>query len=65
MAGAAPDSGITQIYQERNYPQFDCVGSYLWIWERLIPAGGGAEVVARQVHHHRPPAGERDADESR
>jgi hypothetical protein len=57
MAGATRDSAAPEIYQERSYPQFDCVGSYLWIRERLVQAEGRTEVIARQVHRHRPPSG--------
>jgi hypothetical protein len=51
-AGTARRSAGTQVYQERCYPQFDCVGSYLWIWERLVQRGNAMEVVARQVHRY-------------
>jgi hypothetical protein len=47
----AGDSAATEIYQERGYPQFDCVGSYVWIWERLIRTEDRTEVVTRQVRH--------------
>jgi len=56
-AGTAHDSTVTEIYQERSYPQFDCTGSYLWIWERLIQAEGRTDVIAREVHRDRPPSG--------
>jgi hypothetical protein len=51
-AGTARASA--QVYQERSYPQFDCIGGYLWIWERLIQTESGTDVVARQVHRDRP-----------
>jgi hypothetical protein len=54
-AGTARDSAATPVYQERSYPQFDCVGSYLWIWERLVQGENATEVVARQVHRDRSP----------
>jgi hypothetical protein len=54
-AGMTPDNAATQTHQERSYPLVDCVGSYLWIWERLVWAEGSAEVVAREVHRDRPP----------
>jgi hypothetical protein len=50
MVGTARDSAVTQIHQERNYPHFDCNGSYLLIWERLLQTEGRAEAIARQVH---------------
>jgi hypothetical protein len=50
MAG---DSAVGKFDQERSYPQFDCVGSYVWIWERLIQTEGRTEVVARQVRRDR------------
>ncbi len=56
-AGTAHDSAVTEIYQERSYPQFDCVGSYLWIWERLIQAADRTDVIARRVHRDPPPSG--------
>jgi hypothetical protein len=49
------DSAATEIRQERGYPQFDCVGSYVWIWERLIQAEGSTDVVAREVRRNRSP----------
>ncbi len=54
-AGTARDGALTEIYQERSYPQFDCVGSYLWIWERLVQRENTTDVVARQVHRERSP----------
>jgi hypothetical protein len=54
-AGTARDSAGTGVYQERSYPQFDCVGVYVWIWERLVQGGNAAEVVARHVHRDRSP----------
>ncbi len=54
--GTARDSAVTDLYQERNYPQFDCIGSYLWIWVRLIQAEGRTEVIARQVQRDCPPS---------
>jgi hypothetical protein len=56
-AGTAHRSAVTEIHQERSYPQFDCIGSYLWIWERLTRAEGETEVIAREVHRDRPPSG--------
>jgi hypothetical protein len=49
-AGTTRDGIGTEVYQERSYQQFDCIGGYLWIWERLIRAEGRTDVVARQVH---------------
>ena len=56
MEGTARDSAVTETRHERNYPQFDCVGNYLWIRERLIQAEGRTEIVARQVHRDCPPS---------
>jgi hypothetical protein len=44
-ARTASGGAVAQNHRERSYPSFDCVGSYLWIWERLIEA----DVVARDV----------------
>jgi hypothetical protein len=33
----------------RGYPQVDCVGAYVWIWERLAHTAAGTRVVARNV----------------
>jgi hypothetical protein len=40
-----------QIYDERRYPQLDCVGTYVWIWERVRWVTGEARpvVVARRI----------------
>jgi hypothetical protein len=57
MASTAHDSATTETYQERGYPRFDCVGSYVWIWERLIQAEGRTDVIARHVHRDPPRAG--------
>lgn len=66
VEGSARDSAVTQIYQDRRYPQFDCVGSYVWIWERLVQAEGRTEVIARRVRRDRPPTRwNGDVDESR
>lgn len=59
MEGTARKSAVTGTRHERNYPQFDCVGTYLWIWERLIQAEGRTEIVARHVHRDCPPRRER------
>ena len=53
MAG---DSAVREIDQERSYPQFDCIGSYVWIWERLIQTEGRTQVVARRVRRDRSPS---------
>jgi hypothetical protein len=59
-ASGARESTATEMYQERIYPQLDCVGSYLWIWERLIRTDGGTEeIVARKAHRDCPPSGNR------
>lgn len=52
-AGRAGTAASTQepTYQERRYPRLDCVGTYVWIWERLMRAEGHSEVVARRVEH--------------
>jgi hypothetical protein len=57
MAGAMRASVATEVYQRRSYPQFDCIGSYLWIWERLVQTESRSEVIARQVHRDRPSSG--------
>jgi hypothetical protein len=49
-AGAAHHGVRTEVYQEHTYPQVDCVGSYVRIWERLIEADGRTEAIARSVH---------------
>ena len=54
-ADTARGDASTETYVERGYPQFDCLGSYLWIWERLIQTTGGTEVVARQIRRNPPP----------
>jgi hypothetical protein len=41
------------IYRERGYAQFDCVGTYLWIWERLALTEGRTDVVARHIDRNR------------
>jgi hypothetical protein len=41
-----------QMYVERGYPRFDCLGCYLWIWERLIQTAGGIEVDARHIRRN-------------
>jgi hypothetical protein len=51
-----PDSAVPETRHERNYSQFDCVGNYLWIRERLIQAEGKTEIVGRQVHRDCPPS---------
>jgi hypothetical protein len=43
------DHAVAVTAQERSYPQVDCVGLYLWIWERLIQTEAGTHVEARQV----------------
>jgi hypothetical protein len=55
-AGAARESMATQMYRERVYPQLDCVGSYLWIWERLVQTAGRVETVARKIDRSGPSA---------
>jgi hypothetical protein len=45
----AGDSAVKQLHQEHGYPQFDCVGGCVWIWERLIQTEDSTEVVARQI----------------
>ena len=52
MAG---DSAVREIDQQRSYPQFDCVGSYVWIWEQQLQTESRTQVVARQVHRDRSP----------
>jgi hypothetical protein len=56
MAGRARGTAVTEICQERSYPQFDCVGGYLWIWERLVQAEDRTDVIARRFHRDRPPS---------
>jgi hypothetical protein len=35
----------------RAYRAFDCLGCYVWIWERLIRTrNGDTKVVARRVY---------------
>jgi hypothetical protein len=46
-----------ETYVEYGYPQFDCLGCYLWIWERLIPTAGGTKVDARRIRRNPPPNG--------
>jgi hypothetical protein len=58
LTDAADRSDPSICYQQRAYPQFDCIGSYLWIWERLIQAEGRPDVVARRVHRERSPGGQ-------
>lgn len=55
--GGRPGSG--QVYEERIYPQVDCVGVYLWIWELTAHTKEGTRVVARRLHRERPSAGGR------
>jgi hypothetical protein len=55
-ADTARESATAPTYRKRGYPQFDCVGSYLWIWERLVQTEGGVEVVARKIDRDRPPS---------
>jgi hypothetical protein len=55
LAGTAPNGTATEICQERSYPQVDCMGVYLWIWERLIQTEDGTNVIARQVRRDPPP----------
>ena len=38
-----------ETYVERGHPQFDCLGCYMWIWERLIQTAGRTEVDARHI----------------
>jgi hypothetical protein len=42
----------TATYVERGYPAFDCLGCYLWIWERLSQTTGSAEIDARRILHN-------------
>jgi hypothetical protein len=42
---------------ERPGSTIECVGSYIRIWERLVSADTGKEVVARDVHREPPPSG--------
>jgi hypothetical protein len=37
----------------RGYPQVDCVGAYVWIWERLAHTADGTRVIARTVERGR------------
>jgi hypothetical protein len=56
-ATTAPDSLAPPTYQERTYPQIDCIGVYIWIWERLRTTETGTEVIARRVDRN-PPGGQ-------
>jgi hypothetical protein len=42
-------------YAERGYPQFDCLGCYTWIWERLVLTEGRTEVDARHIRRDHAP----------
>jgi hypothetical protein len=44
-----------ETYVECGYPQFDCLGCYMLIWERLIQTTGGTEVDARHIRRNPPP----------
>ncbi len=56
-ASKGRDGAATQTYEERSYPQFDCVSSYVWIWERLSRVNGETTVVARHIHRDDPASG--------
>jgi hypothetical protein len=53
-ADTTHDSAAAEKHHQRGYPQFDCVGAYLWIWERLSQADGATTVVARHVYRDGP-----------
>jgi hypothetical protein len=51
----ADDTVQSGTEYERRYPQLDCAGVYLWIWERVMLADGRLEVVARRIDRLPPP----------
>ena len=51
----AGDSAVKQLHQERGYPQFDCTGSCVWIWQRLLQTQDNTQVIARQIRRDTTP----------
>jgi hypothetical protein len=54
-AGTGCGDAPAEACVERCHPQFDCVSSYVWIWERLIQVAGRTEIDARHIRRD-PPA---------
>ena len=52
--GPQPADAAAEAHVERGYPQFDCVGCYVWIWERLIQTAGGTEFGGRHIRRNPP-----------
>jgi hypothetical protein len=56
-AGTGQGDASAEACVERCHPQFDCVSSYVWIWERLTQATGRTEVDARHIRRGSPLSG--------